>query len=460
MVSHFRLTAVLLLGIALAACGGGGGGSGVTEAVPTAPAGSLDAAFNITGTLTTAIGAAEDTAYAVAVQGDGKIVAAGTAFGGTRLVFAVVRYNTDGSLDPSFNFLGAAPGIVTTPVGTGDAVARAVAIQTDGKIIVAGYAVNGANKDFAVVRYRSDGSLDLDFNNGGSTPGIVTTAIGGGDDVAQAVVIQPDGNIVVAGTSRGVTDDFAVVRYDANGALDSLFSGDGKVTIAVGAGADVGQAVALQSDGKIVVAGTSFNGSKNDFALVRLDTSGDLDPTFNSLVTPGIVSAGVGTVSDSASAMVVDPDDKIILAGASSDGAGGYFTVMRFERDGAADLTFNTEAFENNLAPAGVVTTDISVGNDDVPQAVRVGGDGRIVVAGNSFNGTRNEYVLARYGANGVLDTAFNATGLIPGVLTTAIGATDDRAHGVAIQPDGKIVAAGSSSNGSNNDLALARYWP
>jgi uncharacterized delta-60 repeat protein len=167
-----------------------------------------------------------------------------------------------GDLDTSFD----TDGKVTTDFGASSDSASSIALQSDGKIVVAGYSYNGSNYDFAVVRYNTNGSLDTSFD----TDGKVTTDFGAQSDYAKSVALQSDGKIVVAGYSyNGSNYDFAVVRYNTNGSLDTSFDTDGKVTTDFGASSDYAESVALQSDGKIVVAGTSYNGSNYDFAVVR-----------------------------------------------------------------------------------------------------------------------------------------------------------------------------------------------
>ncbi|MBI5047674.1 MAG: hypothetical protein HZB54_01805, partial [Deltaproteobacteria bacterium] len=177
---------------------------------------------------------------------------------GTDYDFALSRYDTNGALDTSFNTTGK----VTTAIGTSLDEAYAVAIQSDGKIVAAGYSWNGTDYDFALSRYDTNGALDTSFN----TTGKVTTAIGTGNDYAYAVAIQSDGKIVAAG---GTDNYFALSRYDTNGTLDTSFNTTGKVTTAIGTSTDAAYAVAIQSDGKIVATGISSNGIDYDFALAR-----------------------------------------------------------------------------------------------------------------------------------------------------------------------------------------------
>ncbi len=200
---------------------------------------------------------------AVAIQKDGKIVVVGDL----GFNFVVVRFNTDGSFDVNFG----TGGIEITDFGGSDS-GNAVALQKDGKIVVAGTAVIG-DEDFAVARYNTDGKLDPTFNPTGGLPGTVTTNFGGiisTDDEGNAVIIQKDGKIIVAGTSDAEgTDDFAIARYNTDGGLDVTFNPTGSlpgtVTTDFGISTDRGKAVALQKDGKIVVAGDS----NNDFAVAR-----------------------------------------------------------------------------------------------------------------------------------------------------------------------------------------------
>jgi len=252
--------------------------------IASAAVGDLDTTFDVDGIVTTNFGASVDVVYSMALQSDGKIVAAGISYNGSDYDFAVARYNTDGSLDTSFD----TDGKVTTAIGTGDDYANSMALQTDGKIVVAGYIVTGGSYDFAVARYNTDGSLDTSFD----TDGIVTTAIGASSDVAYSMALQSNGKIVVAGAYFNGSDyDFAVVRYNANGSLDTSFSADGIVTTDIGTSSNVARSIAIQSNGKIVVAGygTPTPLGNPDFAIVRYiasESTAPAAPTLNS-VTAG-----------------------------------------------------------------------------------------------------------------------------------------------------------------------------
>lgn len=340
----------------------------------------------------------------------------------------------DGSLDLTFS----GDGIQTTAVGGSDEEAYSVLIQPDGKIVAAGYVYNGSNFDFALTRYNTDGSLDLTF----SGDGLLTTSIGGYDEEAYSVLIQPDGKIVVAGlSSTGANYEFALVRYNVDGSLDLSFDSDGIVTTPVGLD-DYALAADLQADGKIVVAGTSFNGFSYDFALVRYNTDGSLDLTFD---TDGMLLTDLGS-DDIARCVAVQTDGKIVVAGSWHNGVDNDFALTRYNTDGSLDISFDTDGMK--IHPVGT--------NNDEAKSLVLQSDGKVVVAGFKGNGTESDFTLVRYNVDGSLDLGFSSDG----IATTNIGSapTDDFAHSVALQPDGKIVTAGFAYDGLNYDFALTRH--
>jgi uncharacterized delta-60 repeat protein len=249
--------------------------------------GSLDTAFGGTGMVITDIGGSQygsgDAAESVAIQSDGKILAAGYAnpLGQNNSDFALVRYNTNGTLDNSFNGTGK----VTTDFGSNGDIAYSMAIQSDGKILLAGQTGTYPSTDFALARYNTNGSQDTATFGGGA--GKVTTNIGG-DDPGRSVAIQSDGKIVTAGyTNVGGSLDFAIARYSTTGVLDtSTFGTNGKVITDFGGGPDTAQSVAIQSDGKIVVAGHG-GVTHTSFAVARYNTDAPAVPV------PGISTYGL-----------------------------------------------------------------------------------------------------------------------------------------------------------------------
>src|SRR5918996_1245248 len=281
-------------------------------ASPTAAApGDLDPTFDGDGKVTTDF-IFNDAGRGVAIQADGKIVAAGVAIcdpcaGPTTIHdFALARYNRDGSLDATF---GEGDGKVTTDFFAGADEAFAVAIQADGKIVAGGAAaVSGV--DFALARYNPDGSLDPTFDGDGK----VTTDYGFGSSQIYGLAIQTDGRIVAAGYGASTAQDFFLARYNSNGSLDPSFDGDGKVTfLGFGPNHNQANAVAIQADGKIVAAGFASASFNETFALGRYNTDGSLDPTFDA---DGKVTTQLSN-GDQARGVAIQRDGKIVTAGSA-----------------------------------------------------------------------------------------------------------------------------------------------
>ena len=343
---------------------------------------SMVATFTTTGASVT-VGSTVQTSGTTANNFTSPVTYTVTAADATTQDYTVtVTVSTlSGSLDTGFG----KSGIVTTSIGSGDDAAHALGIQSDGKIVVAGNSSNSnsSKNDFALARYNTDGSLDTGFGTGG----IITTSIGSINDAASALGIQSDGKIVAAGSSyNGSKYDFALARYNANGTLDTGFGTGGIVTTSIGSNNDYANAL-IQSDGRIVVAGRSFNSSSNkyDFALVRYNANGTLDTTFG---TGGIVTTPIGSDWDYAYALGIQPSDgKIVAAGSSNSGSNYDFALVRYNTDGSLDTGFGT---------GGIVTTPIG-SSDDYALALGIQSDGRIVAAGYSYNGSNYDFALVRY---------------------------------------------------------------
>src|SRR6266545_1086163 len=280
----------------------------------------------------------------------------------------------------------------------------------------------------------SAGDLDPTFGGDGK----VTTNFGSGEEV-RAVAIQADGKIVAAGC---IPTAFALARYMPDGTLDSSFGGDGRVTTDLTRrGGDCALGVAIQADGKIVAAGHSgFGGPNGKFAVVRYEPGGTLDTTFGG---DGRVTTDFTPDADVASRVILRADGKIVAAGQSGVlGTNTMFAVVRYQPDGTLDATFGGD---------GRVTTDFTRGEDGA-NAVAIQADGKIVAAGC----IPTAFALARYTPDGTLDSSFGEDGRVTTDLTRSRG---DCALGVAIQTDGKIVAAGHSGFlGPNGKVAVVRY--
>jgi uncharacterized delta-60 repeat protein len=420
--------------------------------------GVLDPTFGSGGMVSTAIGPSNSAAYAVATYpavrtaNDGKVVVAGYTINPKKGPagdenFAVVRYNLDGTPDLSFGGRGE----VTTDLGTNFDVAQDVAVQPDGKVVVAGYAGNA----FAVVRYNPDGSLDTSFG-GSSAMGKVITQLGGkyGYDRGYSLALQPDGKIVVAGVNAvvvaGISDmDLAVVRYNADGTLDASFGSAGKAIVQLGAlvsyhgnleytdlAIDPGSGPLDPNTGKIVIGANLNYGSSPalSYAVVRLNTNGSLDTGFG---------GGTGYTTFSTpnyfTSLAVQSDDRVVLAGYfAAAGTGVELELARLNPDATADGTFGSGGILREAMPTS--------GSRLVAQSVALQADGKIVVAG----ALASDLMVARFNpADGSPDAAFGSNGIA--VWPGASGTAD-----VALEPDGRIVVSGTTNNAANDGVFTA----
>ncbi len=247
-----------------------------TMSLSFAQDGALDYSFDSDGRKNVGINYLQnDYAHAVAVQSDGKIIVAGESYAGTEYDIAIIRLNTNGTLDNTFGYSG----YLTIDIQNDD-FANAILLQSDGKILIAGMTKMGTwIQDFCLIRLNSNGTLDNTFG----TSGIVITNVGSIYESANAIAIQSDSKIMVSGyISTGSYTDFVVARYNSNGTLDNTFGTTGIVTTAIGSQNDEAFSIAIQSDGKIIAGGYTSNGSNYDFALVRYNTDGSLDTGFDS----------------------------------------------------------------------------------------------------------------------------------------------------------------------------------
>lgn len=393
--------------------------------------GDLDTTFGETGKVITPIGSGYDNATSVAVQSDGRILVAGLSERGGNTDSVLVRYNSDGSLDTTFNGTGK----VVTDFG-GVTITESVAIQGDGKILLGGYSNVAGGSDFVLLRYNADGTPDTAFNGTGK----VTTDFGTQEtDVIRSLAVQSDGKIVAAGFAfTAGKANFAVVRYNSDGSLDTTFNTTGRVTTAFGSGEDEGQSVTLQSDGKVVVCGYSFYGASVGIAVARYNSNGSLDTSFDG---DGKVTTNIAGY-DAGFSVALHGGEKILVAGLASP---GDFALVRYNANGSLDTSFNG---------TGVVTTSLSSGLDQA-NGMAVQSDGKVVLAGIASSGSGYGFALVRYNADGMLDTSFNGTGKAITSITTS---GDDRAYGVALQSDGNLVLVGAAGAYPIGDFGVVRY--
>ena len=345
-----------------------------------------------------------DNAKSVVLQPDGKIVVAGSS----NYNFALASYLADGTLDSSFG----TGGQVISDFGWTEMISS-VTLQKDGKIIAAGT----RGYDFILARYLPNGVLDNNFG----FSGMVILDLGSAD-FGQSVVIQPDGKILVGGSSNA---NFALVRFQSDGTLDTSFGLGGQTIIDFGS-SDYARSVVLQPDGKIVVAGSS----NFDFALARHLPNGMLDSSFG---YGGKIIMDLGSY-DYAGSATLQPDGKILVAGYSNFN----FAVARFLPNGMLDTNFGS---------AGKAMTDL--GSTDSGESVILQPDGKILVAGFRYE----DFALVRYLSDGTLDNSFGFSGRV----MMDFGSTD-RGESLALQPDGKILMTGSAIVNGNDNFALVRY--
>src|SRR5436190_7739277 len=423
----------------------------ISSQLAQAAAGDLDPTFGTAGMVMTDINRSTDIANAVAVQADGKLVVVGETYKHNDFStedFVVARYNTNGTLDTTFGSRGR----VRTDFPGLAAVPSSVVIQPDGKIVVAGgaFPLFTFLGDFKVVRYNPNGSLDTSFGNGG----IVTTTFPEGS-YASAVVLQSDGKIVAAGTvfvdfiiGEPSNTDFALARYNPDGTLDATFGNGGQVSTDFFGLEDDAFSVLIQPDGKIVAVGSANNPSTYyDFAAVRYLSNGTIDTTFG---IAGKVSTDFGDQNfDRAHSAALQPDGRIVAAGFAISQNGGvqHFAVVRYTSNGLLDTSFSRDGI-----------TKIDFGNCcQSAYQVIMHSDGKIITVGYAnTEDSDSDFLLARLNPRGSLDTTFG----VGGKVRTSFGDLNGGANGAILQSDGKIVAVGFQATFSNQwaNFALARY--
>ena len=391
--------------------------------------GTLDPTFDVDGKVTTDLGfATYDEAFAIAIQADGAILAAGTSgYSGTQ-DFAVVRYLTDGSPDLSFG----SGGVSLLSVVAADDIGRAMLIQPDSAILVAGYVYDPGGIAFGIARFLYDGTPDPAFGAGGSA---VTLYPGDATSQARSIALQSDGKIVVAG---GGSAGFAVVRFNTDGSVDSTFGAGGLVTIDFSEGNDQATGIAVLPDDRILLAGYASGLTSDSIAIARLEANGALDATFTG---GGKFRTSYPTLPSLGRALYLMPDGRFVVAGDAQD----KLFVARFLPDGQPDLDFNVFGMRLITVP-GASTVGLN--------SVRVRDDGKVVAAGGAFFLTFDMLVV-QLNDDGSFDAGFGTNGIV----STNFYGTLDRANGIAVQNDGALVLAGVTSGISTDyDFSLARY--
>jgi uncharacterized delta-60 repeat protein len=391
------------------------------------PTRGLDQSFGNGGKVSTPIGTFAQ-AEGVVVQSDGEIVTAG--WGGSEIAsdFALARYDDAGNLDPSFGH----GGIVTTDLGGGRDRAMDVAIDRNGGIVAAGGSdAAGVQKNaFAVVDYLPDGRPNPDFG----TNGIVTTPFFGKGALATAVAVQPDGKILAGGlavSATGIDSDFALARYNTDGTLDTSFGAGGTITTDLGTLNDSALGLALQPDGKIVLAGDA----EDNIALARYLPNGRPDPTFNNSGTTVSFRGAVNGVA-------ITSGGTILLAG---DTVGPHqtsdFMLASFGPNGKLNKGFGT---------GGAAITDVS-GADDFAEDLAIAKDGRIFVVGRAITSPPfTDLAVVGYNPDGTVNTSFLAD----------FHGRGEFGQDITFDAQDRLVAVGSTADGGNTEFALLRAFP
>jgi len=392
--------------------------------------GTLDSSFGNNGKVLKPSGGAFYFDHSLVIQTNGKIIVVGT----NMETITLVRYNTGGALDKNFG----KNGTVTADSGSGN-TGNAVALQADGKIIIAGT----ANHHMILERYKTNGSTDSSFGNNGK----VTNNL---FDNGNALAIQSDGKIIVAGDANNSVGNksgfISVARYNTNGSPDLTFDKDGTVSTDITDppeyfGSGYATSLAIQSDGKILLAGYNYDEfPQGGFVVVRYLSNGKPDNRFG---TNGQMHKYNYPNDDRCYSIAVLPDNKILLAGYSygqQQGTGFDFVLLKLKVNGSFDSSFGTN---------GIVLTDFD-NNQDFGHKVLVQPDGKIIVAGYADASIVTEFILARYKPNGKPDKSFGDHGKVISYLNRPA-----QAFSAALQTDGKIILAGLAAGGV---FALARY--
>jgi uncharacterized delta-60 repeat protein len=400
----------------------------ISPSVSFSQDGTLDVSFGTSGLVEEVN---PDGALDMALQSDGKIVAVSSIYIMGIDDMAIVRYNTDGTPDNSFG----TNGVVNVDfAGVGDH-ATAVAIQSDGKIV----AVGSSGSDIAVIRLNTDGTLDNTFATGGKYTLDINNASA---ESAWDVALQSDGKIVVVAT--GGTDMFCreiVIRLNTDGTPDVSFNGDGMFSpFCIGMYNQTRlSSIAIQSDGKILVGGSK----NNNFAVTRINTDGTIDNTYG---TSGTYSVTTPVVTECK--LEIQDDDKLVATYSSASQT--EVRLVRLNTNGTEDTGFGVN---------GTVTTQIATSsyNYEFTKGLTIQSDGKIIAVGSAYtNGTTSDYLVIRYNSDGSIDNSFGTSG--NGIVTTSIENLDeDRGLDVKIQTDGKILLAGAGCTGSC-DFVLLRY--
>jgi uncharacterized delta-60 repeat protein len=437
----------------------------------TGAPGTLDTAFNGQGWVThnnAAGGDSFDEGHDITTDLSGRILVAGYSWNASgNYDMAIWRYNSNGTLDTTFNGQG---WITHNNAAGGNSIdeGSAIAMDSSGRILVAGYSYNASgNPDMVIWRYNSNGTLDTTFNG----QGWIThnnAAGGNGRDYGYGITIDSSGRILVAGSSYASGDygptyntDMVIWRYNANGTLDTTFNGQGWVihhNAAGGNGSDAGIGITMDSSGRILVSGSSVDvsGYYDDMVIWRYNSNGTLDTTFNGQGWVTHDNAAGGNGADCGLNVTLDSSGRILVAGISERYADAEWdmAIWRYNSNGTLDTTFNDQGWVTHHNAAGG-------GYEDIGYDITIDSSGRILAAGYSdrIPQADQDMTIWRYNSNGTLDLSFNGQGWV--TYNGAGTESYDYGFGITIDSSGRILVAGSSHNAAwNSDMVIWRYNP
>jgi uncharacterized delta-60 repeat protein len=402
------------------------------------PAGNLDPTFGNGGKIVTSITPGQDKSYGVAIQADGKILVAGYSTSSiTGKDFTVVRYNSNGSIDNSFGNNG----VVTTDLQAGSIdVANSVAIQTDGKIILAGFCDNGTDKDAAMVRYHVDGTIDNTFGNNGF---VLTDFDNSQKDEIKVIKIHPlTGNILVGGSSEISTSigKPVIARFLSNGTLDSSFNSNGIKLLWIATNDNNRtfsvEDLVVESNGLISCVGWRKQISTSISIEYWAARILNNGNMDNSFSTDGVLQYSDGSGSSSAYGLAVNSNQEMILCGTRQYFGDYSFRTLKINQNGTIS---NPSVFYTGYVSGINKAYKIAMDNN-----------GKFVFVGTSGTNNNNSFTISRVSSNLAVDISFGNSGF----TNTTFGNDYNECFNLAIQSDNKIIAIGNTGN----DFAIARY--
>lgn len=432
-------------------------------------AAELDTSFGADGRVNVQLGPYRDQAHAAVVQPDGKIVVAGSSSSSANLDFVLLRFNPDGSLDETFDYNGAA----ITAIGDQDDEVLALGLLSDGRIVAAGYTDNGSDRDFALARYLSDGSLDREFGENG----VVVTSVGNSNDQATALVVGDDDTLVVAGAAEGTGGNVLVVaKFLVTGELDPAFADKGINLVGVGDEA-VAESVVMGMDDRIVVSGSYVLEGDVGLMLVGFSAGGELDAEFGS---DGVAVADRSAGASEGYGALVGEDGTILVAGSVEQTGNQDAALFKFTADGKISEDFGVNGILTTLAGEEDDVLYSLVPNGSMVDAsgyTTVEGQKKFLVVRLSRSSQSTEYISEQYsfenedkslriGKLQVEEEASYEDFSLEGeygnpevdVIITDFGTEEAISYGLAIQNDGKSIAVGKSGDEESSEIAVARY--